>query len=176
TARRGLTRFVGRHSELEQMRRALAQAKTGHGPVVGVMGVFDDVARRTPSGWREDGQAIYLLGTTRDELDGSEWANLRGHLGGQPPALDLQAEKTLAAILVNSSRDGMIDAAHDLSEGGLAAGLAEAALRFGVGARIGIDELYERDGIDAQQWRVLRATGTGHLVAISGLHIGLVAG
>jgi phosphoribosylformylglycinamidine synthase len=54
-------------------------------PVVGVLGVFDDVARRTPSGWREDGQAIYLLGTTRNELDGSEWANLRGHLGGQPP-------------------------------------------------------------------------------------------
>lgn len=117
-------------------------------PVVGVLGVFDDVARRTPSGWREDGQAIYLLGTTRDELDGSEWANLRGHLGGLPPVLDLDAEKTLAAILVNSSRDGMIDAAHDLSEGGLAAALSEAALRFGVGARIGIDELCERDGID----------------------------
>ncbi|KRF09272.1 phosphoribosylglycinamide synthetase [Arthrobacter sp. Soil782] len=118
-------------------------------PVVGVLGVFDDVARRTPSGWREDGQAIYLLGTTRDELDGSEWANLHGHLGGQPPALDLGAEKTLAAILINSSRDGMIDAAHDLSEGGLAAALSEAALRFGVGARIAIDELCERDGIDA---------------------------
>ncbi|WP_299166475.1 phosphoribosylformylglycinamidine synthase subunit PurL [uncultured Arthrobacter sp.] len=118
-------------------------------PVVGVLGVFDDVARRTPSGWREDGQAIYLLGTTQNELDGSEWANLRGHLGGQPPALDLDAEKTLAAILVNSSRDGMIDAAHDLSEGGLIAALSEAALRFGVGARIAIDELCERDGLDA---------------------------
>ncbi|WP_159617203.1 phosphoribosylformylglycinamidine synthase subunit PurL [Arthrobacter zhaoguopingii] len=118
-------------------------------PVVGVLGVFDDVARRTPSGWREDGQAIYLLGTTRNELDGSEWANLRGHLGGTPPVVDLAAEKTLAAVLVNSSRDGMIDAAHDLSEGGLAAALSEAALRFGVGARIGIDELCERDGIDA---------------------------
>ncbi|MHA7154593.1 phosphoribosylformylglycinamidine synthase subunit PurL [Arthrobacter sp. TMN-50] len=117
-------------------------------PVVGVLGVFDDVARRTPSGWRDDGQAVYLLGTTRNELDGSEWANLRGHLGGQPPAADLTAEKTLAAILINSSRDGMIDAAHDLSEGGLAAALSEAALRFGVGARIGIDELCERDGID----------------------------
>nr|WP_239536844.1 phosphoribosylformylglycinamidine synthase subunit PurL [Arthrobacter roseus] len=118
-------------------------------PVVGVLGVFDDVTRRTPSGWREDGQAIYLLGTTREELDGSEWANLRGHLGGQPPIVDLDAEQTLAAILINSSRDGMIDSAHDLSEGGLAAALSESALRFGVGARIGIDELCERDGVDA---------------------------
>ncbi|WP_433875853.1 phosphoribosylformylglycinamidine synthase subunit PurL [Sinomonas atrocyanea] len=119
-------------------------------PVVGVLGRFDDVARRTPSGWQRnaDGQAIYLLGVTRDELDGSEFANLRGHLGGLPPKLDLEAEKTLGAILINASRDGMIDAAHDLSEGGLAAGLAEMALRFGVGARVSLDELCERDGVD----------------------------
>ncbi|MDK1326045.1 phosphoribosylformylglycinamidine synthase subunit PurL [Arthrobacter sp. zg-Y1143] len=117
-------------------------------PVVGVLGVFDDVARRTPSGWRQDGQAIYLMGTTQDELDGSEYANLRGHLGGRPPRVDLQAEKLLGELLVNASRDGMIDAAHDLSEGGLAAALSEMALRFGVGARIGLGEVCERDGVD----------------------------
>ncbi|WP_374049247.1 phosphoribosylformylglycinamidine synthase subunit PurL [Sinomonas sp. ASV486] len=120
-------------------------------PVVGVLGKFDDVARRTPSGWQRnaDGQAIYLLGVTRDELDGSEFANLRGQLGGLPPKLDLEVEKTLGAILINSSRDGMIDAAHDLSEGGLAAALSEMVLRFGVGARVALDDLCERDGVDA---------------------------
>ncbi|WP_415855175.1 phosphoribosylformylglycinamidine synthase subunit PurL [Sinomonas sp. G460-2] len=120
-------------------------------PVVGVLGKFDDVDRRTPSGWQQnaDGQAIYLLGTTRDELDGSEFANLRGHLGGLPPKLDLEAEKTLGAILINASRDGMIDSAHDLSEGGLAAALSEMVLRFGVGARVALDDLCARDGVDA---------------------------
>ncbi|GAB3752691.1 phosphoribosylformylglycinamidine synthase subunit PurL [Zhihengliuella somnathii] len=119
-------------------------------PVVATLGKFDDVARRTPSGWRPeaDGQAVYLLGTTADELDGSEFANLRGHLGGVPPKVDLANEKLLGELLVNMSRDGMIDAAHDLSEGGLAATLAEMVLRHGVGARVALDDVCERDGVD----------------------------
>ncbi|PPK97881.1 phosphoribosylformylglycinamidine synthase [Kineococcus xinjiangensis] len=118
-------------------------------PVIGVLGVLDDVSRRTPSGWREPGQVLYLLGTTRDELGGSEWAWVEHrHLGGLPPALDLEHEKLLADVLVNCSRDGLVDAAHDLSEGGLAQALVEGSLRFGAGARVWLDELCERDGID----------------------------
>jgi phosphoribosylformylglycinamidine synthase II len=116
--------------------------------VIGVLGVLDDVARRTPSGWRVPGQAIYLLGATRDEFGGSEWAFAEhGHLGGVPPVVDLADERRLADILVNSSRDGLVDAAHDLSEGGLAQALAEACLRYGVGARVWLDEVCERDGL-----------------------------
>ena len=120
-------------------------------PVVAMMGVLDDVRRRTPSGWDDtaDGQAIYLLGTTADELDGSEWARVRGHLGGQPPQVDLKRERLLGELLINMSRDGMVDSAHDVSEGGLAATLSEMCLRFGTGARIGLGEVCERDGLDA---------------------------
>lgn len=120
-------------------------------PVVATLGKLDDVARRTPSGWREDadGQAIYLIGKTFDELDGSEFANLRGHLGGLPPKVDLEVEKELGEILINASRDGMIDAAHDLSEGGLAAALSEMVLRYGVGARVALDDIKKRDGLDS---------------------------
>jgi phosphoribosylformylglycinamidine synthase len=111
---------------------------------------MDDVTRRTPSGWKTPGQVIYLLGTTRDELDGGEWAHVvHGHLGGHPPVVDLAAEQLLGDILVNASRDGLVDAAHDLSDGGLAIALAEATLRHGVGARIWLEEVCERDGIDA---------------------------
>ena len=102
-----------------------------------MLGVIDDVTRRTPIGFAAEGQQIYLLGTTRDELDGSEWAHVvHGHLGGLPPAVDLAAERELADILVNASRDGLVDAAHDLSDGGLAQALVESCLRHGVGARV----------------------------------------
>jgi phosphoribosylformylglycinamidine synthase II len=119
-------------------------------PVIGVLGVLDDVARRTPSGWKQPGQNLYLLGTTRDELGGSEWAWAEhGHLGGMPPRVDLAAEALLGDVLVQCSRDGLVDAAHDLSDGGLAQALVEAVLRYGVGARVWLGELCERDGLDA---------------------------
>ncbi len=110
-------------------------------PVVAVLGVIDDVDRRTPVGFLEQGQQIYLLGATREELSGSEWAHVvHGHLGGLPPVVDLDAERELADILINASRDGLIDAAHDVSDGGVAQTLVEACLRRGVGARVWFDD------------------------------------
>jgi phosphoribosylformylglycinamidine synthase len=118
-------------------------------PVVGVMGLFDDVTRRIPSGWHSEGLAIFLLGTTQEELSGSAWAQVEhDHLGGLPPAVDLAKEKELAEILISCSRDGMVDAAHDLSEGGLAQALVEACTRFGVGARVMLADVERRDGVD----------------------------
>ena len=106
-------------------------------PVVGVLGLFDDVARRTPMGFQGEGSTLLLLGDTRDELGGSEWAwALHRHLGGTPPTVDLAREKLLGEVLVAGSRDGMLDSAHDLSDGGLAQALVEAALANGVGARV----------------------------------------
>ncbi len=113
-------------------------------PVVGVLGVIDDVARRTPMAWGADGDLIYVLGETRDEFGGSEWAHVvHGHLGGMPPHLDLEAERQLGQILVAGSRDGMFTAAHDVSDGGLAVALVEMALRADVGARCWVP-----DGLD----------------------------
>ncbi|MGW5447633.1 phosphoribosylformylglycinamidine synthase subunit PurL [Streptomyces asiaticus] len=113
-------------------------------PVVAVLGVIDDVARRTPIAFAEEGQLLYLLGDTADELGGSAWSQvIHDHLGGLPPKVDLERERLLAEILISASRDGMVDAAHDLSDGGLIQALAESCLRGGKGARIVVP-----DGLD----------------------------
>ena len=115
-----------------------------------MLGVIDHVDRRLPSGWQDEGENLYLLGTTRDELDGSVWADvIHGHLGGLPPQVDLAAERNLAGLLAAAAEEALVTSAHDLSEGGLLATLAEGVLRFGLGARVWIDELIERDGVDA---------------------------
>jgi phosphoribosylformylglycinamidine synthase len=106
-------------------------------PVVGVLGVIDDVARRTPPGFGSDGDAVYLLGETRDEFGGSEWAHwVHGFLGGRPPAVDFVREQQLAEVLIDAARDGLLSGAHDLSEGGLAQALVEACLRGDAGVRV----------------------------------------
>lgn len=118
-------------------------------PVVGVLGIIDDVARRVPTGWQDEGEHLYLLGVTRDELDGSAWAEaVHQHLGGLPPAVDLANERALAELLHAATQNGLVSAAVDLSEGGLAQALTDGALRFGVGARVWIDEILSRDGVD----------------------------
>jgi phosphoribosylformylglycinamidine (FGAM) synthase-like enzyme len=106
-------------------------------PVVAVLGVIEDVTTRTPTGFRAPGEQVFLLGTTRAELSGSEWASVvHGHLGGRPPVLDLGAEKALADLLAEGV--GLLTSAHDLSEGGLAQALAESCLRHGVGASVSL--------------------------------------
>ncbi len=129
-------------------------------PVVGVLGVIDDVARRIPSGWQDEGNNIYLLGVTKDELDGSVWAEVvHDHLGGRPPKVDLAQERALAELLHGASLQGLIASATDLSEAGLAQALTESVLRFNMGARVWISEIMERDGVDKTAALFSESTG-----------------
>ncbi len=108
-------------------------------PVVGVLGVIRDVERRTSITWGAAGDYIYLLGDTKDEFGGSEWANhVHGHLGGLPPKVDLDRERALGEVLVSGSLDSLWVAAHDVSDGGAAQVLVEMALRAGTGATIAV--------------------------------------
>ena len=116
-------------------------------PTVGMLGVIDDVTKRIPMGFKHEGDAIVLLGTTRDELSGSVWADVvhGGHLGGMPPKVDLEAEMALARVMLAASKEGLVSSAHDLADGGLLMGLVESCLRHDKGAALSLPST----GLDA---------------------------
>jgi phosphoribosylformylglycinamidine synthase subunit PurL len=136
-------------------------------PVIGVLGVIDDVATRVPSGFLAAGHDVVLLGETADELDGSAWAWVEhDHLGGRPPVVRLAAEKALAELLVHCCAHSLVTTAHDLAEGGLAQTLVEASLINSVGAAVSIEgdpfvELFSESAARA----VVATTDTESLLA-----------
>lgn len=98
-------------------------------PVIGMVGVLDDVAHHVPMGFREPGDAIVLLGRNTVELGGSEYLKvIHSRLAGDAPALDLSAEKALQQAMLELATARLARSAHDCAEGGLAVCLAECAI------------------------------------------------
>jgi len=142
-------------------------------PVVGVLGVHDDVRRRLSSAFSQAGASLMLLGETRPELGGSLWAWVQhGHLGGRPPAVDLAAEHALAQVLVTAAGRGLLAAAHDLSDGGLAVALAESCLAGGVGATVTLPGDDFTFLFSESAGRALVAVAPGHEAAFTALCAG----
>jgi phosphoribosylformylglycinamidine synthase len=110
-------------------------------PVIGVLGVIDDVRTRTPMSFDRAGLDLYLLGETVDDIAGSEWAYMHGQRGGSAPVADLQREIRLIELLVAGRTSKIFTAAHDLSQGGLSASLTEMVLRYNVGADIKVENV-----------------------------------
>ena len=109
-------------------------------PVIGVLGVIDDVRRAIPLSYKKPGLELILLGETWEDFDGGEWAHLQKHLGGLPPQVNLKHEMRLGKLM-SDARD-QIAAAHDLSDGGLAVAISEMALAAKIGATVNIPEDY----------------------------------
>ncbi|WFB59516.1 phosphoribosylformylglycinamidine synthase subunit PurL [Paenibacillus sp. BR1-192] len=106
-------------------------------PVVGMVGLIHNTDHITTQAFKAEGDAIYVLGDTRAELGGSEFqAILHGVSEGRPPELDLNTEKKLLGGVLKAIQSGLVQSAHDVSEGGLAAALAESCISGGIGASV----------------------------------------
>jgi phosphoribosylformylglycinamidine synthase len=98
-------------------------------PVVGMIGLLARADRAVPSHARTSGDVMFVLGETRAELGGSAyWEVCHDFMGGQPPRVDLEAEKRLIDLLVAGAERGLFRSAHDCSHGGLGVALAEVAM------------------------------------------------
>jgi phosphoribosylformylglycinamidine synthase II len=113
-------------------------------PVIGMVGVVEDVTKITPQPFQRPGDAIVLLGVNRGELGGSEYLYVTADLvAGAPPAVDVAAERALQQAMLGMVHEGLLASAHDCSEGGIACALAECALGDGeapLGVRVELDD------------------------------------
>jgi phosphoribosylformylglycinamidine synthase len=111
-------------------------------PILGVVGLIEDAARVVGRSFRDEGDAVVLLGTGRGELGGSEYLKvIHGLVRGVPPMLDLDLESALHRLLVNGVSSGLVKSAHDCSDGGFAVTLAECCFGTGMGAAADIPAL-----------------------------------
>jgi phosphoribosylformylglycinamidine synthase II len=113
-------------------------------PVIGMVGVVEDVAHLTTHHFKVEGDAILLLGENTDEMGGSEFLYaLHGEVAGEPPRVDLEGERRLQHAVLSLVREGLLRSAHDCAEGGLACTLVESALGDGerpLGVEVKLDE------------------------------------
>ena len=105
-------------------------------PMLGMVGLIEDAGQTMTQWFREDGDAIILLGKTRDDLGGSEYLKVLQHREqGSPPWLNLETEKALQDFVLKVIHEGLVQSAHDCSDGGLAVALAECCVSGPSGAR-----------------------------------------
>ena len=112
-------------------------------PVIGMVGVIEDVDRVTRQAFRREGDAIVLLGVNTSELGGSEYLyHFHDLVAGPPPSVDLLGERSLQRAVLEMIGDGLLASAHDVSDGGLAVALTESAVNAEplLGLDVGLDD------------------------------------
>jgi phosphoribosylformylglycinamidine synthase len=105
-------------------------------PVVGMVGLIEDYSKRLGAGLRAEGDFVMLVGSSHNDLGGSEYLKVEhGMVAGRPPALDLARERAVDRLILGAAENGLLHSAHDCSEGGMLIALAECCLLGNVGIR-----------------------------------------
>lgn len=108
-------------------------------PVIGMVGLVHDINHITTQKFKAEGDVIILVGETKAEFGGSELQYvLNGTVSGRPPVIDLETEKKVQDAVLSAIQKGLVASAHDLSEGGIAAALAESCISGGIGANVSL--------------------------------------
>ncbi|MGH2706249.1 MAG: phosphoribosylformylglycinamidine synthase subunit PurL [Actinomycetota bacterium] len=145
-------------------------------PIVGMVGLLRDGIDPPPLGFQSEGDLVVLVGETRSELGGSEYARtILHHVGGRPPALDLSREAAVCFTVRRAVAEGILHSAHDCSAGGLAVALAECSIAGGIGAQVEPEPPFAGDGL-LHLWlfsesasRILVTVSQAALAALQGI-------
>ncbi|MEG2982340.1 MAG: phosphoribosylformylglycinamidine synthase subunit PurL [Raoultibacter sp.] len=110
-------------------------------PAIGTVGVMEDYTKYATPAFKHEGDTIFLIGETADELGGSEYIHVfYDENRGACPACDLELERDTSALVRDAVRDGVLASAHDISEGGAAVALAECCIAGALGAAVAFDD------------------------------------
>ncbi|MED1724904.1 phosphoribosylformylglycinamidine synthase subunit PurL [Brevibacillus parabrevis] len=145
-------------------------------PTVGMVGLITDVDHITTQDFKNEGDVIILLGDTFAELGGSEYQKLvTGAISGRPPQLDLTKEAAVQKLVLTAIRQGLVNSAHDLSEGGLGVALAESCFGKNIGAQVELTSDLRTDVLlfSESQSRILLSASKEQaeaIVALAGEH------
>ncbi|HZB87758.1 MAG TPA: phosphoribosylformylglycinamidine synthase subunit PurL [Terracidiphilus sp.] len=126
-------------------------------PVIGIVGIIDDVSKAVPAHFQQAGDWIIVIGPStrrtadwKSELGSSQYAkDILGSYWGKPPMLDLDAEAKLQKLLIALAEKHLVSSISDTSEGGLAVTIAEAGFRNGIGAAVCVDHLAWQSSVHA---------------------------
>ncbi|TYP58515.1 phosphoribosylformylglycinamidine synthase subunit PurL [Thermosediminibacter litoriperuensis] len=117
-------------------------------PVVGMVGLLEDVERHCTMAFKKEGDVVVLLGLNTDELGASEYLKqIFGIQGGRPPRVELEREKRVQQCCLKAIELGLLSSAHDISEGGLAVALAESCIAGGLGFKGEIHTGFRADAL-----------------------------
>jgi phosphoribosylformylglycinamidine synthase len=143
-------------------------------PVLGIVGVIEDIGRAVRPGFRRAGDVIILLGESSEELGGSEYLRtVHGLQAGAPPRVDLELEKRTQELCIEAAERGLLRSAHDLAEGGLAVALAECAFagESGTGCVVELNDRLRPDAslFGESQSRIIISCGEKNAPAVLAL-------
>ncbi len=138
-----------------------------HTLLISAIAVMDDVSRAISMDFKQAGDFIYIVGSTRCELGGSEYLKTRGFIGNSVPEVDPQRSKQVMHSLSTATGKGLVRACHDCSEGGIGVAVAEMAFAGGLGASINLKEVPLGEPIDRDDFILFSESNSRFIAEVS---------
>ncbi len=138
-----------------------------HTLLISVISVMEDVSRAVSMDFKKAGDLLYIVGTTQNELGGSEYLRARGFIGNNVPKVNPQRAKELMNSLSAATEKGLVRACHDCSEGGIGVALAEMAFAGGLGATIHLKMIPLGEPINRDDFILFSESNSRFLVEVA---------
>ncbi len=138
-----------------------------HTLLISAIGVMEDVSRAISMDFKKAGGLVYLVGTTRNELGGSEYFRTQGFIGNSVPEVNPQLGKELMHRLSMATERGLARACHDCSEGGIGVAVAEMAFAGGLGAAVHLAYVPLGESIDRDDFILFSESNSRFLVEVA---------